>query len=414
MRVLLAHPGTQYSFRLAVELQRRDSLSAFHTGLAFCDDGWVDKVWSALPANWQHRTANRRIEGLPSSQLHLHPVGELDALLRFHTGEKSEVVIHERNKKFQQLIPEKAIATAQAVVGFDTSAWLLADRCRKHRLPFILDQSIGHPKAKEVVFDELRSRFPKWVETIPRKSEGLLACESTEHSLATIVVAPSNFVRQTLIENGVVAEKIRVIPFGTDLELFSPALEPGPGPRVFLYAGSITARKGVPVLLEAWDRAGIAGRAELWLAGPGRLPPGVNLPEGAKLLGPLSRSGLAATMRRSDVFVFPSFFEGLAQVQIEALAAGLPLIGTTASGAEDIVIEGETGFVTAPDDHIQLALRMQQLAEDTSGWSRMRDRCVAGRERFAWAHYGDRWADVLQELGLLPREALKANWVINR
>ncbi|MFL6212861.1 MAG: glycosyltransferase family 4 protein [Blastocatellia bacterium] len=401
MRVLLAHPGTQYSFRLAIELQRKAALSAFHTGYAFCTDGWADHAWRALPSGWQKRAANRRIDGLPTRQLHCHPIGELRALLQLRSGRDAEAVLHRRNERFQRAIPETAFASAQAVVGFDTSAWILADRCRKRNLPFILDQSIGHPRAKECVYSQLREQFPRWAETLPPKLPALMECETAEHEMANVIVVPSRFVRQTLIAQGVAAEKIRVIPFGTDLTLFAPATRPVPRPMVFLFAGSITARKGVPVLLNAWRRAALKGHAELWLAGPGRLPAEEGLPNGVRLLGPLSKFDLAETMRRAHVFIFPSFFEGLAQVQVEALASGLPLIGSTASGAEDIVVPGETGFVGAPDDAAQFATWMQQLVEDESLWARMRESCVSTREQLGWEHYGNRWSQVLAKLNLL-------------
>jgi glycosyltransferase involved in cell wall biosynthesis len=340
-------------------------------------------------------------------------MGELRALVQQRGGGDMQAILHRRNERFQRSISGSTFALAQTVIGFDTSSWILADRCRQRGIPFILDQSIGHPNAKEPVFHELRGRFPEWAETIPQKSATQLACESAEHALANVIVVPSTFVRRTLISYGVEAKKIHVIPFGTDLELFAPASRPAPRPMVFLFAGSMTARKGVPVLLDAWQRAGLAGHAELWLAGSGHLPPEVNLPAGVRRLGLLSRAGLAETMRRSHVFVFPSFFEGLAQVQVEALAAGLPLIGTTTSGAEDIVSRGETGFVGEPDDVAQLAAWMQQLVEDESGWFKMRERCVATREQFGWMHYGNRWARVLAGLGSLSLDAFDPDLAIN-
>jgi len=399
MKVLLAHPGTQYSHRLALELHQRNLLQAFHTGLAFTADGWGDRCARILPDGLSRRLANRRICGLPSKRLHTHPLVELGAMLQLQQNGDSQQVLHRRNEKFQQAISDTALASADAVIGFDTSAWILAERCAAAKVPLILDQSIGHPQAKERVYAELRRRFPNWAETIPAKSEVELNCEAAEHAAAFLIVVPSGFVRDTLLKQGIPSERIRVVPFGTDLDVFRPASALPPKPTVFLYAGTLTARKGVPVLLKAWEQAALGSRAELWLAGPGRLPESVFLPDGAHLLGVLSRAELAETMRRAHVFVFPSFFEGLAQVQIEALASGLPVIGTEASGAGDVVIPDQTGLVLPTNDIAALAEALVRLASNDDQVRYMRERCIATRELRSWQCYGEKWFQVLSEIG---------------
>src|SRR5207249_9351128 len=271
------------------------------------------------------------------------PTLELHALWRLKRGESTEAVLHARNTAFQRTIPDRWIDESTHVIGFDTSSWLLAQRCTAMGRPFLLDQSIGHARTKERLYKNLRERFPEWADTIPKKSEDHLYCEDQEQLAAHIIVVPSTFVRDTLTENHVPPQRIRVIPFGTDTQLFNPAKVAPTSPMVFLYAGSLTARKGLPVLLDAWQQAALGSRAELWLAGPGSLPPSVAIPNSVRLLGPLSRIELARVMHSVHVFVCPSFFEGLAQVQIEALASGVPFIGTSASGAADIVLLGQTG-----------------------------------------------------------------------
>jgi len=212
------------------------------------------------------------------------------------------------------------------------------------------------------------------------------------------VVAPSNFVRRTLIEHGVVEEKIHVIPFGTDLALFTPTTTPSAGPVIFLFVGSLSARKGVPVLLQAWRESKLEGRAELWFAGGGHVPTKDAAVAGVRWLGALSRNELAATMRRSHALVCPSFFEGLAQVQLEGLAAGLPVIGTTASGAEEIVVPGETGWVLTPGDTAELGATLRRVADDAPLRERLRANVLARREALGWANYGRRWLSFLRKI----------------
>jgi len=236
---------------------------------------------------------------------------------------------------------------------------------------------------------------------MPKKAGALIAAEREEHELADLIVVPSGFVRETLVEEGVDQSKIQIIPFGTDLELFRPkpasdrdSLRLG---VVFLFVGALTARKGLPVLLEAWRQLG-AVTAELWLVGPGAIPAREQqkLPETVKILGKKTGQEVAALMRQAAVFVFPSFFEGLAQVQVEALASGLPVIATHEAGAADIVIDGENGFLVPAGDATRLATRMRQLAIDAPLRLKMQKAAAASREQLGWNVYGQRWSKVLR------------------
>jgi starch synthase len=400
--VLLAHPGTQHSFRLAEQLHRHGRLDSFHTSLAVGSDLAAGQALGRLP-NWAYRLLqNRVLSGVPKHKVKVHPFE--DAVCYFKQkldGCASEEVLHWRNRRFQKTIPRSDIERSRAVIGFDTSAWILTERCQALGVPFILDRSIGHPVEKERVFSSLRRRYPDWAYTIPNKSTEYLTEERDEHALADVIVVPSSFVQKTLVAQGVQAAKIRIIPFGTDLSLFSPAL--GRNDRTsksFLFAGSLSARKGLPVLLEAWRRRPKLN-GELWLVGPGEIPKSElsALADSVKLLGSKSRVELAELMRQATAFVFPSYFEGLAQVLVEAAACGLPTISTREAGASDLIRDGENGFLVEAGDVDALAGRLEQMVGDAGLVARMRQNLFADRELLSWSVYGDRWSSLLEELG---------------
>jgi alpha-maltose-1-phosphate synthase len=400
-QVLLSHPGTQYSYHLAMQLQLRGRLTRFYTGFAIRNGSIVGRACDALPEFARNRLSARRLDGLPREKLRIQPLGELRYMLREQfAGLGTEMSLHRRNEEFQRSIPARDIRQSNVVVGFDTSSWLLARRVKQMNGKFVLDQSIGHPIEKEKIFRALRDRFPEWSITVPRKADAHIAEEMEEHTLADLVVVPSSFVGRTLTAQGVPEAKIRVIPFGTDLSCFHPAeTSRTPGPVVFLFVGSISARKGVPILLEAW-RQMRASNAELWLVGPGavRKCAAFDVRAPVRFLGRRSRSDVAELMRRADVLVFPSFFEGLAQVQLEALASGLPLISTIEAGAEDLIRNGQNGFLVPAGDVTALSERMLQVAADQDLITAMRRTVIEARARLSWSVYGDRWVKVLDEL----------------
>jgi glycosyltransferase involved in cell wall biosynthesis len=143
---------------------------------------------------------------------------------------------------------------------------------------------------------------------------------------------------------------------------------------------------------------------ELWIAGGGPIPQEerATLPQNVRWLGRLPQSELVRAFQQCHVFVFPSLFEGLAQVQIEAASCGLPVIGTTQSGSESFVENGETGF-TLPAGNLEVLVEtLSNLAARPEQIQQMRTRLLERRHRWSWERYGDRWAEIIAELVTTP------------
>jgi glycosyltransferase involved in cell wall biosynthesis len=118
----------------------------------------------------------------------------------------------------------------------------------------------------------------------------------------------------------------------------------------FIYAGQISLRKGIPILLQAWEKAALRS-AELQLVGSWHLRESKKavLPRGVTHVSALSSEVLRDHYRRADVFVFPSFFEGLALVLLEAMACGLPAIASAATGGADVLTEASGRLLPVGD-----------------------------------------------------------------
>ena len=400
VKALLVHPGTQYSFQLARQLQLHGCLSRFWTGMAYVPGSALGYYVGRLPASIQRRLANRSLAGVPVENLRTRPFGEFQALRRLRAGHDDQSVMYRRNAAFQYGVPERELLRSDVLIGFDTSSWLMAERASELGRKFILDRSIGHPLCFDRVLQTLRQQFPEWVDEVPLRHPELLRAEAVEHREADRIVVPSSFVRGTLIEQGIPAEKITVIPFGVDLGEFRVgARYNGSRPLRFVFLGSIGARKGAPLLLQAW-RALAPTNAELWLVGSvserhARLIP--SLP-GLRLIGKLPHRELPAMLAECDVLVFPSYFEGLAQVQLEAMAAGLPIIGTEASGAADLITDGEEGYLIPVGDVDALCAALQRFIDTPGDLPRMSSAARLAAERFSWGAYGNRWMDLLQQV----------------
>jgi glycosyltransferase involved in cell wall biosynthesis len=249
------------------------------------------------------------------------------------------------------------------------------------------------------VLEQLRDSFPEWESSQESKSETELSLEDEEHDLADLIVVPSRFAARTLIEYAVPAQKIRINRFGTDITKFLP--RPAVNsikPLVFLFVGALTARKGLPLLLEAWEKS-CPEEAELWIVGKGNVPAKVrrNAHPGVRWLGAVSRERLPTIFQNAHVFVCPSFFEGLAQVQVEAAGCGLPIIATTASGGDDVVEDEKTGFVIDAGNLDSLVETMLRFIQRPELALQMREQATRKSRFLSWSAYGDRWQRILEE-----------------
>jgi alpha-maltose-1-phosphate synthase len=399
-RVLLAHPGTQYSHRLAEQLAQHGALYEFWTGFALANEAY--STWllrQCLPLSWQRKISNRVLIGVPSRRLRTTPFIEWKALRKIQRGESPQRVLHRRNQAFQRGIPTRSLKSASAIIGFDTSSWLIAKRAQVLNKPFFLDQSISHPASNESILKKVGSRFPDWRNDIESRPPEVLACENQEHRLATKIVVASLFTKRTLVLNGVDPEKIIVNPYGVNLQLFHPSSVPRLQRELrFLFLGSISARKGVPLLLEAWKN--LASKdAELWIVGPINeqarvlIPPLSNL----RIMGSYPHRELPKLLRQCDVLVFPSYCEGFGLVLLEALASGLPIITTDATAGPDLIKDGVEGRLIPAGNLEALCEAMTTIISHRDELERMSIAARRRAEGFSWDDYGARWQKLLTE-----------------
>lgn len=195
------------------------------------------------------------------------------------------------------------------------------------------------------------------------------------------------------------------VPYASDLKRFSRvprATDKPPGRRVLLYSGSLSARKGVDLLAEAFVRIyRDYPDCELWLLGDGPLHSDlVNAlaPAGdrVRFLGFKDWDELPAVYAEADVLCVPSRHDGWALVVPEGLAAGLPVIGTDRTGAAlDLIQPGHNGWVAEAGDVGSLELALRAAAglseEDLEAMSRAASETAVahsletGAERFLHA-----------------------------
>jgi glycosyltransferase involved in cell wall biosynthesis len=224
----------------------------------------------------------------------------------------------------------------------------------------------------------------------------LLALEEQEYRLATQLLCPSDFVRQTFLDEGFAPAKLARHFYGYDETTFQPG-ERGPVRDRFtmLFAGLCAVRKGVHFALEAWVSSPASRDGRFLIAGEflpayqEKLAPLLGHPT-VEVLG--HRTDVAELMRVSDVLVLPSIEEGSALAVNEAIASGcVPLVSDRASG---VCVHDVNSLVHAATDTRQLAQQITAVYESGDLLARLRDGCRATAPLITWRRAGQRLLEV--------------------
>jgi glycosyltransferase involved in cell wall biosynthesis len=239
-------------------------------------------------------------------------------------------------------------------------------------------------------------------------AEALRASETQALRHARGVIATSEFTARLLVSDyGVAADRVKIVRPGTDRKARAQAA--GKAPLALLCVGAVVRRKGYDVLIEAlarlrdlpW-RVTIAGDLTRDAGAAARLAADVerfDLAERVTIAGAVSRQRLDALYAGADLFVLASRFEGFGMAYAEAIAHGLPVVGTT-GGAIPETAPSSAALLPPPDDIDAFAAAVRRLIEDSAE----RARLAAGAWRAAaalptWEQSAEQFAEAIEPAG---------------
>lgn len=198
-----------------------------------------------------------------------------------------------------------------------------------------------------------------------------------------------------------------IAPMGIDIEQFeqsSVKKDTVKSQHEILFVGRLDKIKGVTYLIQAMEKID----AKLVIVGDGVLRS--ELEEQAKtfgdkvhFMGAVEHSELAEIYSEADVFVAPSITmengatEGFGLVFIEAMAAGIPVIGTKTGGIKDIIIDGETGYFVKEKDSDAIAERVNFLLENPGESMRIVENAKKEVRRYSWENVGENYINIIEK-----------------
>jgi glycosyltransferase involved in cell wall biosynthesis len=221
------------------------------------------------------------------------------------------------------------------------------------------------------------------------------ARRDAELRLADCVICASGLTEQSLLAAGVPASRILRVPYGMPAPSARGSEANGPGPLRFLYAGTLSIRKGVHYILQAWQSLRPPVGAELCMVGANSMQGSsiAGLPASIRILPSVPRDELFRLYHEADLLLFPTLLDGFGMVLTEALACGLPVLTTPRAGSSDFIAHGKNGFVTAPCDVTAIAATLEWCFANPDRLRAMRAACIDAARAWQWADYRRTLAD---------------------
>jgi glycosyltransferase involved in cell wall biosynthesis len=249
--------------------------------------------------------------------------------------------------------------------GFTQVSLEMLRWAQTHGVPTILESPNGHIRSfRQIYVDEARRWCGQSYTGHPTRA--LVRRVETEYRLASRVRVSSEWARSSLAMGGVAESKISVLQQPVDVNRFTPGaaapVSNGGDLRV-CYVGSLDLRKGFVYLLRGVRE--LAGDISVELVG------GTG-DRCSRLLLERERAGLNVmvapgdprpALTRADVFVLPTLEDGSPFAVAEAMACGVPVVTTTATGAAEWIRPGQSGWVTEPRSATALASTLAAVRE---------------------------------------------------
>ncbi|MBN2328464.1 MAG: glycosyltransferase [Candidatus Omnitrophica bacterium] len=230
------------------------------------------------------------------------------------------------------------------------------------------------------------------------------------YSSARAVVANSQGLRE-LFESQFPRLKAGVIPNGIDTEMYQP-VERADNPEPHLAAvARLIPRKGIDLLIEACaeiERDGLPFQCHIIGDGPEeeslkRRAQRLGIAERVHFHGRMEKQDLANFLPQCDIFVLPSYAEGMSNAALEAMACGLPLLLTDTGGSRELM-DGN-GFIVPPGDAHSLADRLRAWIGEPGVMRTMGKRSRMCANAFSWANVARRHRDLYYQLTERRRES---------
>ncbi|NUA28966.1 glycosyltransferase family 4 protein [Cupriavidus basilensis] len=389
MKALVTHPGLQHSHQMAQALYEHDMLKQYWSGVPVRAPGEAPPWW--LPPGYH---AKVREVAIPKA-LRRHPVffpGVLKLGLNRYVGRSGSAYAHRIFHLFDQWVATQVEALGpDVVVAYENSASRTFAAAKRIGARCVLEAPSVHHRAAEAMLPTIDTSYLAQIN----------AHKDREVELADLIITCSAFAAQSYIDAGVPASKIKPILLGASLPDSVVRRRPESHLR-FVFAGGVTRRKAVDLLLEAFAKLReVHHDVELVIVGgidDALIGAQIAASAGVTCLGSLPQGELFQVFADADCFILPSRFDSFGMVVAEALACGTPALVTDHVGAKEIIEEFPRAGWIVPVGMQALHAQMLEMANNRGLLRDARMHAGMAGRKFTWARYRHAAAETVAAL----------------
>ena len=403
MKVIVAHAGQQHSYKTAEAFNEKGCLLKYATTVYYKPWSLTRLVSYFLPGSQKTRCRNRVSNNLPNDKV--LQIGELRGLF---------ILALRRSETLQRLFPnyirnltdDFGISVAKyaikhkadAVIMYDTNSNTCFKYLKEHapEIKRVLDVTIANRLYLKTVYEKEMVKYPEYKEHIYNEQKDVVDDLSHDRRIeevdtAQYFLAGSNFVKKSLVFSGVKPDSVFVVNYGVDkLQFTFNAPRESQYPLNLLFVGQVNFRKGLHHLLSVASKytkeqvilnivGGVSNNNVLYSK--------YKDCDNIKFWGFLTRDKISKIFGMADVFVLPSLAEGFALVSLEALSSGLPVICTSNSGCNDVIVDEHNGFVIDVSNEEQLNAKIVWFLENMAKIPSMKENARRTVKNLAWSDY---------------------------
>ncbi len=402
MKIIVAHPGRQHSFRVAKALKENGMLYKYATTVYNKDNSlFMRFVKLFLSKDNLDRAKKRKCPSLVDNDVIQFCELEGLMLLALQRIDRSHRIdrwfMRYIANKFQRRLADYVIKNrVDAVISYDTNSSVLFDILERKAPDVIKIMDNAHPNRHFLnkSYNENWTAVGNFGATLEAcgyiTDEKVAETFGEEVKKADYHIVASTYSTQALVFEGISPDYIFKIPYGVDENKFVGKDRSYTSDFLnVLFIGEVNQRKGINQILQVAKHIHDQGFNFNIVGGGFETAPieYSKYNDCVNFLGRVSFETLLCQLKDNHVFLFPTMGEGFGLVLLEAMAAGLPVITTPNCAGYDIVKDGVNGFIVPVGDENAIEEKLIWMKEHPCELKCMSENAISTARMYTWGKY---------------------------